>query len=248
MSLNSIESQKKRYNREAFSHDRFHQSTIVQEYRNIFIRQNLFSNTFENLQVLDGMCASGVETGYLISLGAHVEGLDISEANCLLFEKNWGRPCKVASIHSTGFPSEHFDAIYICGGLHHILPYLEQTLNEIHRILKKGGRFYFVEPNKKTVLNYLRKIWYLISPKFTKEENAIDYDKELKVFLDIGFEEEKLDLGGNIGYLLVGQMIHLRFLSMFVIPLKLPIFYLENFLNRFKWFPKLFFMGIWRKI
>ena len=45
------------------------------------------------------------------------------------------------SIHNTKFLDNTFDAIYICGGLHHVLPLLNETMNEIHRILKPGGLF-----------------------------------------------------------------------------------------------------------
>ena len=32
---------------------------------------------------------------------------------------------------------------YICGGLHHVLPLLRETISEIYRILKPGDIFIF---------------------------------------------------------------------------------------------------------
>ena len=84
------------------------------------------------------MCASGIETGYLIKQIANVIGLDISEKNVDEYKRIWGKPCFMNSIHNTKFWTT-LDAIYICGGLHHVLPLLNETMNEIHRILKPGG-------------------------------------------------------------------------------------------------------------
>ena len=53
----------------------------------------------------------------------------------------------LSSIHKVSFSNNTFDAIYICGGLHHVLPLLNETIVEIHRT-KPGGLFYFMEPNK----------------------------------------------------------------------------------------------------
>ena len=67
-----------------------------------------------------------------------------------------GLNCIVASIHDSGVASESFDIIYIFGGLHHVLPQLDEVVSEVHRLLKPGGHFFFVEPNKRSLLNVLR--------------------------------------------------------------------------------------------
>ena len=39
----------------------------------------MFKENLKGVYILDAMCASGIETGYLIKQGANVVGLDISE-------------------------------------------------------------------------------------------------------------------------------------------------------------------------
>ena len=109
----------------------------------------MFKDKLKDIYILDAMCASGIETGYLIELGAEVVGVDISK-NTEEYTKRWGKPCYLNSIHKTSFSDNTFDAIYINGGLHHVLPLLRETISEIYRILKPGGYFYFLEPNKDT--------------------------------------------------------------------------------------------------
>ena len=60
-----------------------------------------------------------------------------------------------------------------------MIPLLNETILEIYRILKPGGLFYFMEPNKDTWVNRFREIWYKIDSKFTDEEEAISYQKTL---------------------------------------------------------------------
>ena len=49
-------------------------------YRNEFMRAPLFKDKLKGKYILDAM-GSGIETGYLIEIGAEVVGLDISEKN-----------------------------------------------------------------------------------------------------------------------------------------------------------------------
>jgi len=197
--------------------------------------------------VLDAMSASGVETGFLLGRGANVTGLDISPNNAQAYENKWNLPCVVRSIHETGFEDERFDAIYICGGLHHVLPVLDQTMREIYRILKPGGVFYFVEPNKDTWLNKLREIWYRKDDRFTDEEEAISYEKSLKKYLALGYEEKHVEYGGNIAYLIVGQSLALRIPKGFKKLIAQPLFILEVILNSLPFSPKLYFAASWQK-
>ena len=172
----SILDQKKRYDGEASQHAEHYNDEYTQMYRDEFIRGPLFKENLKGMYILDAMCASGIETGYLIKKGAKVVGVDISQKNVNEYNKRWGKSCFLNSIHKTDFSNNTFDAIYICGGLHHVLPLLNETILEIHRILKPGGLFYFVEPNKDTWVNKIRKLWYSIDSKFADDEEAISYN------------------------------------------------------------------------
>ena len=193
------------------------------------------------------MCASGIETGYLIKQGANVVGLDISEKNVDEYKRIWGKPCFLNSIHNTKFLDNTFDAIYICGGLHHVLPLLNETMNEIHRILKPGGLFYFVEPNKDTWINAIRKLWYKFDSKFAEDEEAISYENTLKPFLHNRFKEKSINYGGNIAYIIIGQSLTLGIPQKYKKYFSPISFFLERILSKFSFVPKLFFRAVWEK-
>ena len=84
-------------------------------------------------------------------------------------------------------------------------------MNEIHRILKPGGLFYFVEPNKDTWINAIRKLWYKFDSKFAEDEEAISYENTLKPFLRCRFKEKSINYGGNM--LRNWTIIHSRYSS-----------------------------------
>lgn len=244
----SIKHQIKKYNTQAKKHNEHYNDKYSQLYRDKFIRNLLFKGkNLKGVYILDAMCASGIETSYLLNKGAKVVGLDISKNNVKEFKKKFKAPCYMRSIHKTGFPKKTFDAVYICGGLHHVLPVLDKVIFEIERILKPNGYFYFMEPNAYTWVNIIRKFWYKIDSRFENDEKAIDYDKTLKPLLSKKFNEIKLNYGGNIAYLLIAQSLALN------IPVKYKkhiapfSFFLENFLTKIPIIPKLFFTSVWRK-
>lgn len=243
----SIIDQKKRYDTEATKHAEHYNDKYTQMYRDEFIRSKLFKENLKGICILDAMCASGIETGYLLKRGANVVGIDISKKNVEEYVKRWGNQCFLGSIHKTNFSNNKFDAIYICGGLHHVLPLLNETISEIHRILKPGGLFYFVEPNKDTWVNKIRKLWYSIDSKFTDDEEAISYQKTLKPFLSKGFNEKSLNFGGNFAYIIVAQSLTLRIPKKYKKYLQPTAFFLERIFSKLPFVPKLFFTAVWEK-
>ena len=244
---NSVERQAERYDAEAAAHAEHHQDEWTQKYRDMSFRKPFANLDFKGKLVLDAMCASGIDTGYFLQKGATVEGLDISEQNCKIFSENWKLPCHQSSIHETGLPDNHFDFVYIGGGLHHIIPFMPETFAEIHRVLKPGGHFLFVEPNADTWINHLRALWYRRSERFQDEERALHYTKEIKAFQSLGFSEVNVHYGGNIAYLMVGQSLSLGISPGAKSVLAGPIMGLEKFINIFPFAPKLFFASTWQK-
>jgi 2-polyprenyl-3-methyl-5-hydroxy-6-metoxy-1,4-benzoquinol methylase len=97
--------QKQRYDKEAAEYDASHSNSHSTEYRKHFYRNRLLSFDLLGKKVLDGMSGPGIDTGYMISRGAEVTGLDISAMNASIFQEKWNRPCAVASINDTAFPA-----------------------------------------------------------------------------------------------------------------------------------------------
>ena len=245
---NVIKTQQQLYEKKAKGYFKHHGDLYSQRYRDGFIRNPLFRGIeLQGKKVLDGMAAFGPETGFLIDKGAEVIGLDISPANAQLYREKWDLDCKIASIHETGFPDSYFDCVYICGGLHHIHPLLEETITEIYRILKGGGHFCFMEPNKDTWLNRIRTTWYRLDKRFDKNEEAISYGKQLKPFLRIGFKEIIFETGGNIAYILIAQSLIVGIPHLLKRLIYRPVFAIEGLLNKIPFVPRTFFIGVWQK-
>jgi 2-polyprenyl-3-methyl-5-hydroxy-6-metoxy-1,4-benzoquinol methylase len=112
--------------------------------------------------VLDYGCGSGWLSTYLAQRGATVEGFDISAK---LVELAMRR----AQVNGVGervrlermiaeelkFPDSHFDLVVGISILHHIA--LEEGSRELHRVMKPGGRAFFIEPlGESTLQNALR--------------------------------------------------------------------------------------------
>ena len=93
-------------------------------------------------------CGRGVGIEILLSLGAeHVTGFDLDPKMVALAEKRLetfgDRACVfVGDAEAIAAPDGCFDAVVDYGVIHHI-PYWQQALREIARVLKPGGIFYF---------------------------------------------------------------------------------------------------------
>jgi SAM-dependent methyltransferase len=172
--LNSVEAQRIRYDREAVSHEKHHAHELNQRYRDQFIRDQILDIDLAGKEVLDGMCASGIETGYLLSRQARVTGLDISGNNIALYQTKWGCPSHVASIHETGLPDNTFDWSIFSAACTTSSP-ADETMREMHRIVRPGGYLVFVEPNRDTFVNKFRELWYKTDKRFQAEERALSY-------------------------------------------------------------------------
>ncbi|HVN83399.1 MAG TPA: class I SAM-dependent methyltransferase [Candidatus Binatia bacterium] len=196
--------QKDHYDHLAAQYDAHYGDQWSQRYRREFIDEPLLAGLdIRGREVLEAMCGSGQTTAALLERGAHVTGLDISEAGMESFRRRWP-DCRAvcASITESGLPSECFDAVVIVAGLHHLHPDVPKALAEIHRVLRPGGTLCFMEPHSGSVPDLFRRIWYRFDRLFLANEAAIDI---------VGLREQCAGkfipvverYGGNIAFLLV---------------------------------------------
>jgi SAM-dependent methyltransferase len=172
-------------------------------YRDDFFHASLFDGVdLSGKKVLDAMCGYGDMTSYLLSRGAVVQGLDISESQVRAYTERWGCEGICASMLSSGLPSEEFDVIAICGALHHLHPHIDAGMEEIHRLLKPGGVLCFVEPHSHSILEWPRKLWYSLDPLFEENEDSVNVDKLEATFAE-HFNPRRIRYGGGLAYLLV---------------------------------------------
>jgi len=111
--------------------------------------------------VLDYGCGNGGFSVKLARMGAQVEGIDISDGVVELAARSVpegvSRPnFSARDAHSTGFPDESFDYVFGNGILHHLE--LERAYREVARVMKPGGKAFFMEPMEQhPLLVLLRK-------------------------------------------------------------------------------------------
>lgn len=99
------------------------------------------------LRILEICCGRGSALAAWHDLGfENVEGLDLS----LNLASEYRRPSKliVGDVRAMPLTTASYDVVAVQGGLHHLnLPHdLARSVEEIHRVLKPGGRLLMVEP------------------------------------------------------------------------------------------------------
>ena len=114
-----------------------------------------------NASILDYGCGIGHSLKRVVEFNStKITGIDISEvsikkAKDLMKETNV--ELMVDNCEKTKFKNDTFDIVYGTGILHHLN--ISICLNEIHRILKPGGRFVFIEPlGTNPFINLYRKL------------------------------------------------------------------------------------------
>ena len=115
-------------------------------------------------KVVDFGCGSGWLSEILLRRGAEVWAFDISEEAVKRSREVGKKIGMAARIHADvmsaeamAYEGDFFDAVVGTAILHHLD--LRLAANEIHRILKKGGKAYFMEPlGHNPVINLYRRL------------------------------------------------------------------------------------------
>lgn len=108
-------------------------------------------------KVLELGCGTGVFTQKIFNLTkAYITAVDISpELIDLAKSKNIPASFLLDDAMNLKFPDESFDVVFGSSVLHHLK--MGKALNEIFRVLKKGGRMVFAEPNMLNPQIFLQK-------------------------------------------------------------------------------------------
>ncbi len=217
----SVESiQKEQYERISPEYNIHYNDPYSQKYMRRFVFETMFAGIdLNNKNVLEAMCGGGQTAKYLLEKNARVTGIDISPQQIASFQQRHPSARTIcASILNSGIESQTFDVVSVIGGVHHMPPYIAETLLEIHRILKPGGYFCFMEPHRESMLETFRKAWYKRDNLFAENEEAVNMS-ELRSEFNNHFEFIHEHYLGNIAYLLVLNSMVFR------IPIKLKKFY-----------------------
>ena len=101
-----------------------------------------------NSKVLDLGCADGLNTSILLERGVKkIIGIDISRDLIKLARKNNPQAkFYVGSAEALPFKANQFDVVLVDSVFHHLLKY-DKPIKEIKRVLVKGGKLCFIEPD-----------------------------------------------------------------------------------------------------
>jgi SAM-dependent methyltransferase len=241
--------QQRHYDQISAEYDMHYSDAYSLEYRRRFIYGPMFEGlALSGMNVLDAMCGSGQTTEYLLSRQARVTGLDISNEVMDSFSARWS-DCRAVrrSLLASELSDQSFDCIVIVGGLHHIQPNVSKAVKEIHRLLRPGGYFCFMEPHTGSLPDLIRRFWYKHDHFFSDNEASIDF-RELESAFGSHFTFKKVKYLGNLAFLLVFNSLIFR------IPLAAKRFYspflmwLEPLLNKLQGkASSCFVVGQWQK-
>ncbi len=196
--------QKEHYDRIAQQYEAHYSDPCSRLYRQRFIYRPMFEGLdLSGKRVLDAMCGSGQTSEYLLSRGAHTTGLDISPEVIESYQRRWPESRAICrSALDTGLEGDSFDCVSVVGGLHHMHPYLSETVRELHRVLKPGGYLCFMEPHSGSLPDVVRRVWYKHDQFFSDNEAAIDLAAVEQEFSS-HFTFNRVKYQGSLGFLLV---------------------------------------------
>jgi SAM-dependent methyltransferase len=139
-----------------------------------------------------------------------VTGFDVSSAACEAYRRRVGRPCHELDLTQPLVNSGSFDVVMMIGGLHHCVADVPTALDNVARMVRPGGFFVLLEPNRRFALERLRRFWYRVDRYFdAATEAALDHDEVLALtrgkfaLLDCRY------MGGP-GYFLIAQSLLFR--------------------------------------
>ncbi|MEW5693623.1 MAG: class I SAM-dependent methyltransferase [Candidatus Hydrogenedentota bacterium] len=146
-------------------------------------------NQYKNKLVLEIGCGSGIDSLEFAKYGAKIVATDMTEKGTLvtnkyLKEKKYKGYIIRADGHNLPFKNSTIDCVYSFGVLHHI-PDIKKILNEIKRVLKKGGEIAGMVYNRDSLLFaysivYLRGIKHGLLKKYSLDRILSMYSERNK--------------------------------------------------------------------
>jgi SAM-dependent methyltransferase len=118
------------------------------------LKLDLWNEAF-NTRILDWMREQGAEV-----VGLDLSGVVAGRARRNALAKGDPLPLLRADIRELPFPADSFDVVYTMGTIEHIDEY-PQSLREIHRVLRPGGRAIVGVPHKWNLFLRPVMVWIL---------------------------------------------------------------------------------------
>jgi SAM-dependent methyltransferase len=243
--------QKGHYENIHSEYEKHYYDPISISYRDRFIYDPLFAGLEMNgLRIADLACGSGNNSLAVLSRfpQSEVEGFDISARACEAYRKTVGRPAHEVDLTSGIEAGEPFDAAMIVGGLHHCVADLPGALSTIAGLLKPGGLFLLVEPNRQFFLDSLRRLWYRMDRYFDHlTEEPLDHDRVLEAGRAWFAGRDVRYLGGP-GYVLILNSLLFRMPGRIKAAIATPLVAVDDTYNRLPGSaPFAYFIARWQR-
>jgi SAM-dependent methyltransferase len=155
-----------------------------EEYNSVI--DTVWGKDMTGITIADIGSASGVSAALFAARGAKVIGIEIApdlvaQAKDLWKEYSDRISFEVGDAESLDIPDSSIDAVFFGGVLHHI-PLLDKVYAEAYRVLKPGGKFIAIEPNRLDIFERMEWCVADLRGKLTPNEypiNPLDMRREL---------------------------------------------------------------------
>lgn len=157
--------------------------------------------------LLDVGCGRGEVLWAAREAGWRFEGVDPSLPNLEWARRNLGVVGRAGTIEEAKFPDDHFDAVTMGGVIEHLYD-PGRVLQEVWRVLKPGGLFYFDAPNEDGLYSrignlYLRaqrRDWVVnLAPTFPPYHvQGFNPGSLQRIVERVGFQLEELKIYGKV--------------------------------------------------
>lgn len=168
-------------------------------------------------RVADLGCGSGVFSDFLQRAGFAAVGVDISPKLIAIGKSKYpGLELLQGDIEDLPFANEGLDGVLLSGVVHHF-PDPRRCVAEVHRVLRRGGKFMAFDPNRCNPFMWLyrdRSSPFYSSIGVTENERPVLAGRVRAVFKEAGFAVTTEYLSG-LSYRYVASDKVRRFLAMY---------------------------------
>jgi SAM-dependent methyltransferase len=170
------------YTAEARGSDAYFADIEERRYRTHYHLQELFASlNRSDGRLLEVGCGIGVDSIQLANCGFDVTAVDLTESALTVARefaavRGVSIDFRLDNAEGLDFPDESFDAVYSFGVLHHT-PDIEQSVKEVHRVLRPGGTAYVMLYHRWSLVNLVHRVLRLPyeSPRDRKDHCPVVY-------------------------------------------------------------------------
>ena len=153
--------------------------------------------------VVDFGCGTGAFTDKIRKFGLDCTGIDISPGSIEHARKKYPKvKFKLRDIEKTNLRDNSVDSAICSGVLHHFHDF-SATVKEAHRVLRKGGRVFAYDPNKRNLVMWLyrdEKSPIHSTKGKTENERLLTSEEICSVFKKSGFRNIDVHAVSGIGF------------------------------------------------